>query len=159
MTEARLLIESEAAALAARNISDEGIATLEGLIIRMGEADQQGADEADELFHLTIAEASNNAALTHSIKQLWQMRENIPQVKATYQAVCLHDVKLRAEEHMAVFEALKDRDPARARAAMREHFQRLIETMLDTTEQQAMAEVQQRASESRERFLTAARLS
>ncbi|WP_271077272.1 FadR/GntR family transcriptional regulator [Aurantiacibacter sp. MUD61] len=158
VTEARLLIESEAAALAARNITDEGIAELEKLIEAMGNADHDEANLADEKFHLRIAEASNNQALVHTVQRLWNMREKIPQVKATYEAVCVHDSKLRTEEHRDVFNALKDRDPAAARAAMREHFQRLIENMLDTTEQQALAEVQQRATESRERFLAAARL-
>lgn len=159
VTEARLLVESEAAALAARNITDEGIERLEELIDRMGKAGDDEANVADELFHLTIAEASNNEALAHTIKQLWRMRENIPQVKATYEAVCVDDAQQRMDEHREVFDALKARDSAAARAAMRAHFQRLIENMLDTTEQQALAEVQQRASESRERFLALTRPS
>ena len=153
VTEARLLVESEAAALAARNITDEGIAKLEEHIQTMSQSDGEAANVADEQFHLTIAEASNNAALVHTIRQLWLMRENIPTVKATYEAVCDHDAKLRSQEHRAVFDALKNRDPMAARTAMREHFQRLIETMLDTTERQALEEVQQRASASRKRFL------
>ena len=154
-----MLVESEAAALAARNITDEGIERLEELIDRMGKAGDDEANVADELFHLTIAEASNNEALAHTIKQLWRMRENIPQVKATYEAVCVDDAQQRMDEHREVFDALKARDSAAARAAMRAHFQRLIENMLDTTEQQALAEVQQRASESRERFLALTRPS
>ena len=159
VTEARLLVESEAAALAARNITDEGIERLEELIDRMGKAGDDEANVADELFHLTIAEASNNEALAHTIKQLWRMRENIPQVKATYEAVCVDDAQQRMDEHREVFDALKARDSAAARAAMRAHFQRLIENMLDTTEQQALAEVQQRASDTRERFLALTRPS
>ncbi|MGB3723044.1 MAG: FadR/GntR family transcriptional regulator [Pacificimonas sp.] len=156
VTEARLLIESEAAALAARNISDEQIAQLDALIVRMGESDQADANEADEAFHMTIAMASRNTALVHSVKSLWRMREEIPDVKATYESVCVHDAEIRRDEHRAVFDALKARDPAAARTAMREHFQRLIANMLDATEEKALAEVQRRASESRERFLTTA---
>ncbi len=159
VTEARLLVESEAAALAARNITDENIARLEELIEKMGNADHEAANEADELFHRTIAEASNNAAIVHTVQQLWHMRENIPQVKATYESVCVHDAKQRTEEHRNVFIALKNRDPAAARTAMREHFQRLLENMLETTEKQALAEVQQRANESRQRFLAATKLT
>ena len=84
VTEARLLVESESAALAARNISDEGIAKLAGLVEQMRSGDQQAADEADEKFHMTIAEASNNAAMVHTIQSLWRMREEIPEVKVTY---------------------------------------------------------------------------
>lgn len=158
VTEARLLVESEAAALAARNISDEGIEKLAALIEQMRSGGNDAANQADEQFHLTIAEASNNAALVHTIKALWRMREEIPDVKATYEAVCVHDADSRTEEHRKVFEALKDRNPGAARAAMREHFHRLITAMLDATERMALAELQQRASQSRERFLSAARL-
>lgn len=158
VTEARLLVESEAAALAARNITDAEIDQLEELVERMGDPDLDVANEADELFHLTIAKASNNEALVHSVQNLWRMRERLPKVKETYQAVCVHDATTRIEEHRDVFKALKAHDSSAARAAMREHFQRLIESMLETTERQALAEVQQRASESRQRFLAAAKL-
>lgn len=157
VTEARLLVESEAAALAAHNITDEGIARLAELIELMRTGNHDEANQADELFHRTIAEASNNAALVHTIRLLWRMREDIPEVKATYEAVCVDDAESRTAEHRAVFEAIKKRDAAAARAAMREHFRRLINAMLDATERMALEEVQQRASQSRKRFLVAAR--
>lgn len=158
VTEARMLIESEAAALAAYHITDDQIDQIESLVNRMAVGDKEEADEADELFHETIAQATKNAAILHSVKQLWRMRDSIAQVKAVYEAVCDHDQHIRTEEHRAVFNALKARDSAAARTAMREHFQRLIETMLDATERQALAEVQEQASASRERFLAAAKL-
>lgn len=158
LTEARLLVESEAAALAAHNITEDGIERLEGLIEQMRSGDEGAANEADEAFHLTIAEASNNAALLHTVQTFWRIREELPEVKRTYEAVCVHDSASRTEEHRAVFDALKARDPAGARAAMREHFHRLIEAMLDATEKQALEEVQQQASQSRERFLASAKI-
>lgn len=157
VTEARLLIESEAAALAAHNITDEEIAKLADLINQMASSDTAISDVADEQFHLTIAAASNNAAILHTVTQLWRMRDDLPGVKATYDAVCMHDASARREEHRAIFDAMKLRNAAGARAAMREHFKRLIESMLDATEAQALAEVQQRASQSRERFMAAAK--
>ncbi|GMN03885.1 FadR/GntR family transcriptional regulator [Erythrobacter sp. MTPC3] len=158
VTEARLLVESEAAALAAHNISDDRIAKLGELIEQMRTGDETAADEADEQFHRVIAEASNNGAMMHTVQTLWRMREDIPDVKATYQAVCVHDAEMRTEEHEAIFFALRDRDPAGARNAMREHFHRLIEAMLDATERMALEEVQEQASKSRERFAAAAKI-
>ncbi|WP_234029472.1 FadR/GntR family transcriptional regulator [Erythrobacter sp. THAF29] len=158
VTEARLLVESEAAALAAHHISDEAIARLEQLIEQMRTGDDDAADEADEQFHRVIAEASNNVALVHTVQSLWRMREEIPDVKATYQAVCVHDADSRTAEHEAIFFALRDRDPAAARSAMREHFHRLIEAMLDATERMALEEVQEKVSKSRERFTAAAKI-
>nr|WP_298930198.1 FadR/GntR family transcriptional regulator [uncultured Erythrobacter sp.] len=158
VTEARLLVESEAAALAAHNISDDGITRLKALIEQMRTGDEAAADAADEQFHRVIAEASNNAAMVHTVQSLWRMREEIPEVKATYQAVCVHDAESRTAEHEAVFFALRDRDPAGARNAMREHFHRLIEAMLDATERMALEELQEQASKSRERFAAAAKI-
>lgn len=158
VTEARLLVESESAALAARNITEEAIARLAELVEQMRSGDEAAANEADQQFHLTIAEASNNAAMVHTIKSLWRMREEIPEVKATYEAVCVHDADSRTAEHRAIFDALKARDPAGARRAMRDHFHRLLESMLEATEKRALEEVQQQASQSRERFLSAAKI-
>ncbi len=158
VTEARLLVEAESAALAAHNISEEAIEKLEGLVEQMRSEDDEVSNHADRQFHLTIAEASNNAAMVHTIKSLWRMREEIPDVKATYENVCVHDADSRTEEHRAIFEALKARDPAAARHAMREHFHRLLETMLEATERKALEEVQQQASLSRERFLASAKI-
>ncbi|MEP2234355.1 MAG: FadR/GntR family transcriptional regulator [Alteripontixanthobacter sp.] len=158
VTEARLLIESEAAALAAYHIDDESVTRLEGLIEDMGSRDPDKSNAADELFHQTIAEASNNAAIIHTVKSLWRMREELPEVKSTYESVCVHDAASRMEEHRAVFDALKARDPAAARAAMRDHFERLIAAMLDATERKALEELQQQASQSRERFLASSKL-
>lgn len=158
VTEARLLVESEAAALAAHNITDEGIAKLEELVEHMRTGDEELANEADELFHRTIAEASNNAAMIHTVTTLWRMRQELPEVKSTYEAVCVHDAASRTAEHEAIFFALRNRDPAAARSAMREHFQRLIEAMLDATERMALEEVQEKVSQSRKRFTASAKI-
>ena len=158
VTEARLLLEAEAAALAAHNITDEAIARLGELVEQMRTKDSVKADAADKQFHETIAKASNNAALVHTVQTLWRMREEIPDVKATHEVVCVHDADTRYEEHKAIFDALKAHDPAGARNAMREHFQRLLETMLEETERRALEEVQKQASQSRERFLASAKI-
>jgi DNA-binding FadR family transcriptional regulator len=158
VTEARLLVESEAAALAAHNISDEGIKKLGGLVDLMLTGSSLEADDADEQFHLTIAEASKNAAMVHTIKSLWRMREELPEVKAIYQSLCSSDAERRTEEHRAIFLALRDRDPAGARAAMREHFHRLLESLLEASERKALEEVQEKASQSRKRFMASAKI-
>ena len=159
VTEARLLVESETAALAAHNITDAGIERLGELIEQMRTGDEDAANEADEQFHATIAEASNNAAMIHTVNSLWRMREDIPEVKATYEAVCVDDAETRTEEHEAIFFALRDRDPSGARNAMRDHFHRLIDAMLDATERMAMEELQAKASKSRERFAAASKIA
>ncbi len=154
LTEARSLFESEAAALAAKNITDEDIAKLDVLIEQMANReDLKLATEADRQFHLTIAEASNNRAVLHTVKTLWRMRLELPAVRASYESVCVGDADFRVREHDEILSALKARDPAAARAAMRQHFYRLIEAMLEASEKRELQDLQRRVAESRHRFL------
>lgn len=155
LTEARSLIEAEAAALAAKLITDDGLAKLTDLIADMESPDEAVSTAADREFHASIAKASGNRAMLHTIETLWRMREELPEVKRAYQAICVDGGKDRGREHRQILDALVARDPDRAREAMRQHFFRLLSTMLDVTEREDMQAVKQRASESRERFLSA----
>src|SRR4051794_7219619 len=76
LTEARSLFESEAAALAAPIISDETLAKLDELLEIMSEenGDDQRMTEVDHEFHMLIASASGNRAITHVIRGLWRLR-------------------------------------------------------------------------------------
>ncbi|MGI9272734.1 MAG: FadR/GntR family transcriptional regulator [Woeseiaceae bacterium] len=160
LTEARLLFESEAAALAARHVSDADLRQLEHLIGRMSSsdpADEEDSQLADQEFHLAIAAASNNAAVKYIIETLWKMRTEIDSVRNVHAAICKEeDATDRGTEHAEVLEALKNRNPGAARDAMQTHFKRLLASMIDITEEQALRELQEKTSESRQRFLTTA---
>jgi GntR family hexuronate regulon transcriptional repressor len=159
LTEARLIFESEAAALAARHVDDIDMRQLESLIARMSSADpadEEDSQQADREFHLAIAAASKNAAVKYIIETLWKMRTEIESVHTVHAAICAdEDATHRGSEHAEILEAMKNRDPAAARSAMQSHFQRLLTSMINVTEEQALRDLQQRTSESRERFLTA----
>lgn len=159
LTEARALFEAEAAALAAENITPEALDKMEALLELMNVPGQsEEATLADRDFHMTIAEASGNKAVVHTIVSLWRMRAELPNVKVAYDSVCVKDAAYRVREHRDIFDALKAGDPSAARQAMRQHFHRLITAMLDVAEEQELQEVQQRANETRERFLAASRI-
>ncbi len=157
LTTARMVFESEAAALASVNISDAELERLAEIVRKMSVSDHgaQGGDDLDRQFHLTIAAASKNPAIEHCVKELWRMRNNVPQVKQLYERVCAVNVDERSNEHHQIFEALADRDPARARSAMREHFRRLFETMVSAQEMAALKELQRSLGDVRARFLQA----
>ena len=157
LTEARTLFESEAAALAARDISDETLSLLEEHLKKMCGSDHE-AELADREFHRTIASASGNAAVLFVVEMLWRIRMESKPVRKVYDSVCHDDADAREAEHREILDALRARDPAAARVAMREHFRRLIESMLDVTEEQALEELRRKATESRERFLTSFQL-
>ena len=160
LTEARALFESEAAALAAEQMSDETVAELERLVEIMsstGRDDEEG-ELADHQFHRAVAAASNNAAIMYVIEILWKMRDEIAPVKKVYESICSEDFGARGREHAEIMDAVRARDPAAARIAMREHFRRLLESMLDVTHEQAMEELRRQSTESRNRYLKSANL-
>ncbi len=161
VTEARALFESEAAALAAPIMSDEDLAKLEALVAVMAEEsdpESERASAADREFHLTIAAASGNRAIIHVIGELWRLRNELPEVRDTHEAVCQKDSSTRHDEHARVVEALRAHDPKAARLAMRQHFHRLQQAMLDVTEERDLTELKRKSAMSRERFLMSAQI-
>lgn len=156
LTAARSVIEAETAALAALNITDAGVAELRALVDAMAGAGHEDADDHDDIdrrFHITIARLSGNPVMEYAVKSLWRMRNELPKVKNVYSSVCVTDAAARTNEHAAVVDALCARDPAAARNAMREHFQRLFEAMISATEHTALEEIKRRIGEDRKRFL------
>lgn len=157
LTEARSMFESEAAALAARAISDETLVRLEKQIESMSSDDPDGEEasqQADRDFHLTIARASGNAAVQFVVEKLWEMRTELPAVSAVHAAVCAEETaKDRSAEHAEVLIALRNHDAAGARIAMQEHFARLLTSMIDVTEEHALKELRKKSSANRQRYL------
>jgi GntR family transcriptional regulator, hexuronate regulon transcriptional repressor len=157
LTEARLLFESEAAALAARHIDDKTLLRLEELVQRMASknpSDEEDSQLADREFHLAIAAASGNSAVRYVVEMLWRMRTQIPEIRQAHAAICAEeDARDRGLEHAEILEALKGRNPAKSRSAMQNHFRRLLGSMIDVTEEQALRNLRHQATRSRERYL------
>ncbi|MEN7342329.1 MAG: FadR/GntR family transcriptional regulator [Pseudomonadota bacterium] len=157
LTQARLMFESEAAALAAREIDDDALDRLASLVSVMSRAHANGDHaslEADREFHLTISRASGNAAVHHTIEQLWRMRMELNDVQEAHTAVCGEEMAVeRGCEHERILAALKARDPSAARNAMQDHFTRLLASLIDASEARALAALRDQTALSRERFL------
>jgi DNA-binding FadR family transcriptional regulator len=157
LTEARLLIESEAAALAAVNISSDELEELPRIVtaIEREGGDPAVAEAADREFHLLIAGATRNAAVLHSVRSLWELRQTSPECALLHAKARTAKVKPVVEEHMLIVDALCTRDPARARAAMRAHLGAVIEHLLFSTEEEAIQRVKKAAQDTRARFARA----
>ena len=161
LTAARSLFEAETAALAATAINAEELARLDALIEAMADdsIDDEQVTEIDREFHLTIARASKNEAIIHVIETLWRLRLELEDVRASHSLVCRKGGAARRREHAEIVEALKARDAARARVAMRQHFGRLLESMISASEERELDELRRKSAESRARFLIGASLS
>tara|TARA_Y100001956_G_C4129552_1_gene192732 strand:+ start:317 stop:1018 length:702 start_codon:yes stop_codon:yes gene_type:complete len=134
--EARLLIESEAVSLAAARITKEQLASLEGALLVMSNTDstEKEKESADELFHCTIAAATGNSAISSCVKWLWELRNQSVLSSTFHQRVRDLGVHPYADEHRKILNALKLRDPVRARAAMHNHISNAIEQDMSVLE-------------------------
>ena len=154
LTEARLLIEGEAAALAATNLTDEELDELDRLVVRM--ADEREGDSAqfaaDKAFHLLIARGTRNAAMVHVVEELWQMRASSPESALLHDKARDAKVTPVVDEHSAIVAALRTREAAKARTAMRAHLAAVLDHLLFTTEEQAIEDARQAMASKRARF-------
>jgi DNA-binding FadR family transcriptional regulator len=154
LTEARLMFEGEAAALAATQITDAELDELDVLVARIARENEETdvSDRADHEFHLLIARATRNAVIVDTVERLWQMRSTSPECALLHEKA--KDAKVRpvVEEHAAIAAALRDRDPVAARAAMRVHLDQVMNYLLFATEERAIAQARRSIATTRARF-------
>ena len=157
LTEARLMFEGEAAALAATQITDDEIATIEQLVrdIARENNDPRGTENADRAFHIALARATRNNAITDAIERLWELRATSPEAALLHEKARTANVKPVVDEHSAILDALRARDPSGARAAMRNHLTQVIDSLLFATEERQIAEARKAAQARRERYVRA----
>jgi GntR family transcriptional repressor for pyruvate dehydrogenase complex len=157
LTEARLLFEGEAAALAATQITDDEVGNLEALLDEIARENLEpgGTDKADRAFHLAIARATRNQAVLDTIENLWSLRYTSPEAALLHEKARTANIKPVVEEHSALLEALRRRDPVGARAAMRTHLAAVLESLVFAIEEKAVEAARREAQARRERFLRA----
>ncbi|MFT7561318.1 MAG: DNA-binding FadR family transcriptional regulator [Flavobacteriales bacterium] len=155
LTEARVVIEGEAAALAATMITDDQLIELEVALTEMEQENTEGnlrSGEADRKFHSVISDATNNRALIYAIQNLWDLQENSPEIHLAHESVCMMDKQQRLDEHREIYQALREGDANTARMAMRNHFSRLLEALHEASEAKAVEEINRAVTERRKRF-------
>jgi GntR family transcriptional repressor for pyruvate dehydrogenase complex len=159
LTEARILFEGEAAALAATLITEQELDELDALVAQI-ERDNRSiakAERADYEFHIAIARATRNQAITKTIEELWRMRTTSAQCALLFAKARTAQVKPVVAEHRRIARAIRSRDPEQARAAMREHLNAVMDHLLFTTEEQAVEEARRALQTTKARFRRSAR--
>jgi GntR family transcriptional repressor for pyruvate dehydrogenase complex len=128
--EARLALEPELAALAARRATAEDVARMRELADRTAQAeDADGAELWDGSLHRLIARIAGNPILSAAFallnevrsEQRWQaerLRARSPDLVAEYDA-----------QHLRIIAAIHARDEEAARAAMRDHLMALTSNL------------------------------
>ena len=131
VVEARRAVESELAGLAAERATAETLVAIEEHLAGLGQSihDPERFSFHDRELHLAIARAADNRVLAHILETLRHI------VGAWIEkSIAANRGKPRSyEEHVPIYEAIRDRDPARARAAMTAHLNaaamRLLEAL------------------------------
>ncbi|KRE18246.1 hypothetical protein ASE63_03525 [Bosea sp. Root381] len=129
----REALEGMACRLAAQAITDAQLAELEALLAQHGEARDVQAGTGyyqrtpDFDFHFRIVSASGNARL---IQMLCNDMYDLLRIYRYRSSTLGGRARDAYDEHHAILDALKRRDPAMAEAAMRSHIQRSREHML-----------------------------
>ena len=154
VTEARLLFEGEAAALAATVITPATLDRLDLLVRKIADENRaKGSTEhADREFHLLIAESTGNAAIARTIAELWRLRNTSPECALLHEKARSANVKPVVEEHRLIVEALRSHHPAKAKAAMRAHLAAVLDYLLFATERQAIAKARKSTESTRARL-------
>ncbi|WP_440876919.1 FadR/GntR family transcriptional regulator [Thalassotalea sp. PLHSN55] len=147
VTQARALIEGEVAAIAATSITEEELERLNNTLISMENG--VNVEEADEEFHRVICQATRNSAMVLSVENLWKLRSSTPEIVEDYNSVCSMDNSKTLAEHRAIYQALKSGNATKARKAMHNHFNRLINALFDAVETRALEEIKRKNSEKR----------
>lgn len=155
LLEARVLLEGEAAGLAAGTITPEELKDLEKALqkIKLEDVKDTSTSNADRTFHTIIAQATHNRVIAKQIGLLWDIQENLNHVNDAYKAAWIErDKDDRIAKHMAIYEAIANGNVNEARKSMREHFIDRLEAMHAAIEQEAVEAAKLKISRMRDRF-------
>jgi GntR family transcriptional repressor for pyruvate dehydrogenase complex len=121
--EVRRIFEVELAALAAESRKEMHLKRMESAIRKMveGVGDESRYIGADIEFHLTIAEATGNRVAQHTMLAI---RELLRRALATIYQIP-RSAEQSIDDHRTILAAIEARDAEGARAAMREHLNRV----------------------------------
>ncbi len=120
--EMRMLLEPEAAALAAKRISDAQLEALGQVLADMQRSEMTpDVEQHDRRFHTLIARATENGAIEATVDWLWQLRAGAQLNQAFHQRILEEGIYPVLGQHTEIFEAIKARDSQNARQAMRRH--------------------------------------
>ncbi|MGH1350062.1 MAG: FadR/GntR family transcriptional regulator [Methyloligellaceae bacterium] len=134
LLEARMTIEGEIASIAAQQITDEDIKRLEYCIGCMSDekAEEFWGGNADEEFHIIIANATNNTSFVNIVREFWRQRTQMPMWVQMHGRVNVDTMRgLLIEEHQVIVEALKARNSIEAGNAMRSHISSFGRSLLE----------------------------
>ncbi|QXO16420.1 MULTISPECIES: FCD domain-containing protein [Vibrio] len=132
LLQARQVLESQIASFSASNVTKSDISRLRSYLDqeRINLEDDKEDYECDRMFHLTIAEASQNSVLSDILQDLWDRRAESPMWQQLHARITSNTYRYQwLEDHEKILLALKKRDPEGARQAMWQHIENVKQTL------------------------------
>lgn len=133
----RRMIEPEAAAYAAQEISPEGAARLAEILRHMQADVALGtwSSEHDRNLHMTIAEGSGNSMLREVMDMLWSSRSEEVDARFHEHLAAIGDIRAHIlDDHSHIVSAVMKGDGEAARQAMAAHLDFVAAAMLNSWE-------------------------
>lgn len=127
LLEARVIFEAGIVELAAKRATAEDIAEIEAAFVKWGEIDLDGEDRTnpDQAFHLSIAKATHNVVLVNLIELHMDLLQ-----RTLNKTVKIPGRKEEVyEEHLSILQAIKEKDPVKAKEALLNHLTKVKENI------------------------------
>ncbi len=137
MLQARQLLESHVAEFAATQVTKSDISRLrQALDMERKHLDGNLSDyDGDEMFHIVIAEATQNSVLSDMVKDMWERRNRSEMWQRLHQRISIQDYRQRwLDDHEKIYMALVRKDPIGARKAMWQHLENVKQILFELSD-------------------------
>ncbi|MET3614807.1 GntR family transcriptional repressor for pyruvate dehydrogenase complex [Rhizobium aquaticum] len=125
LMQARSMVEGSAIILAAGRMTDTAFAALKDILHDMAHAVAVGRDPLaeDKAFHLLIAHQTGNSVIAKIVADLFEERHGPLAARLQHRSATSGTWSEALQEHQAILDALSQRDPLQAQAAMCRHLE------------------------------------
>jgi GntR family uxuAB operon transcriptional repressor len=136
LLQARQLLESDIAAFAATQVTRDDIAIMrQALELERQALDGQSSEDGDKLFHMQIAQATQNWVLVDIVQQLWTRRQNSAMWQKLHARITDTGYRQRwLDDHQKIFAAMQRKDSKLARQAVWQHLENVKQTLLELSD-------------------------
>jgi len=125
MFEIRRLLETATSSMAAERATDEEIDLIRIAYEKMAESvnsrDSEKGEEYDTIFHYTIAETTHNGLLIRLYRTISEDFSRTISTARRYLFVDENNPQRILDQHLKIYEAIRNHDPKKASRAMLEH--------------------------------------
>ncbi|MCW9732284.1 GntR family transcriptional regulator [Avibacterium sp. 20-15] len=137
LLQARQLLESSIAEFAAIQATRADITRLKEILLRERETLEHGDEDyiADEDFHRTIAEITQNEVIVQMQKSLWELRVNSKMWKGLHSHIPHQNYRyLWIKDHENIVLAMQKKDPMLAKKAMWQHLENVKQKLFELSD-------------------------